>query len=230
MYVDNALDESSLVRNDDDKDFNNNNLTNIKSITLNTQAVNDNQVITKTYVDQFHQENEKLRRDVGLDFYDESNDLVNNYQDNDFNDNKLTNIDSIAVNRNPSSDNEVSNKKYIDDQLDKNTIVRFNQTLESNLKVSVGNDTYNLTKYDKIQFIDTTEIKFPNTGSDLLQKWNINCNKKNIQPRTTDFPTTTKTSSPTGHTRPTKLPPVGTSSMYLETSSNNQGPESVCFI
>ena len=81
----------------------------------------------------------------------------------------------MAVKKNPSSDNEVSNKKYIVDQLDKNTIVRFSQTQENYLKVSVGNDTYNLTKYDKIQITDTTEIKFLNIGSDLLQKWNIKC-------------------------------------------------------
>ena len=37
------------------------------------------------------------------------------------------------------------NKKYIDDELDKNTIVRFNQTLQNYLKVSVGNDMYSLT-------------------------------------------------------------------------------------
>ena len=46
--------------------------TNIDSITLNTQTVNDNQVITKAYVDQFHQENERFRREVGIDFCDES--------------------------------------------------------------------------------------------------------------------------------------------------------------
>ena len=54
LYVDAEIDQSSLVRNNQDIDFDNNNLTNIKSITLNTQAVKDNQVITKTYVDQFH--------------------------------------------------------------------------------------------------------------------------------------------------------------------------------
>ena len=104
LYVDNAIDESSLVRNNQDNDFNNNNLTNLNSITLNTQAVNDNQVITKAYVDQLHQENERSRRDVVLQFYDGSSDLVKSNQDNDFNDNKLTNIDSVTVNRNPSSD------------------------------------------------------------------------------------------------------------------------------
>ena len=124
LYVDNAIDETSLVRNNQDIDFNNNNLTNINSITLNTQAVNDTQVITKAYVDQFHQGNKRSRRDLGINFYDESSDLVKNIQDKNFNDNKLTNLDSITINRNPSSDNEASNKKYIDDELDKNTVVR----------------------------------------------------------------------------------------------------------
>ena len=102
-----------------------------------------------------------------MSFYEESNDLVKNNQDNEFNDIKLTNLDSITVNRNPNSDNEVSNKKYIDDELDKNTVLRFNQTLQNYLNVSVGNDTYNLTKYHKIQIIDTTEMRYPNIGSDI---------------------------------------------------------------
>ena len=197
LYVDNAIDESSLVRNNLDNDFNNNNLTNINSITLNTQAVNDNQVITKAYVDQFHQENERSRRDVGLDFYNESSDLVKNNQDNDLNDNKLTNINSITINNNPSDDNHVSNKKYIDDELDKNTIVRFNQTLENYLKVSVGNDTYNLTKYNKIQLTDTTYIKTGNSGGYLLPSWRIFCNDKNNNGKISNFIRATKMSRPT---------------------------------
>ena len=59
LYVDNAIDESSLVRNNKDNDFGNYNLTNINSITLNKQAENDNEVITKAYVGQFHQQNER---------------------------------------------------------------------------------------------------------------------------------------------------------------------------
>ena len=78
-------------------------------------------------------------------------------------------------------------------------MLRFNQTQQNYLKVSVGNDTYNLTKYDKIQITDTTEIKFPKIGSDLLQKWNIRCNNKNIQSRISDFIKSTKTNSPTGY-------------------------------
>ena len=45
---------------------------------LNTQAVNGNQVITKEHADQFHWENEQYRGDLGIDFADESNDLVKN--------------------------------------------------------------------------------------------------------------------------------------------------------
>ena len=140
---------------------------------MKKQAENDNEVITKAYVDPFHHENERSRRDLVIDFYNESNDLVRNNQDNNLNDRKLTNIDSITVNRNPTSDNELSNNKYIDDELDKNTIVRFNQTLENYLKVSVGNDAYNLTKCNKIQLTDTTIIKTANSGDYLLPSWRI---------------------------------------------------------
>ena len=55
LYVDTAIDEPSLVRKNQDNDFNNNDLTNINSTTLKTLAVNDNQIITNAYVDQFHQ-------------------------------------------------------------------------------------------------------------------------------------------------------------------------------
>ena len=106
LYVDNAIDEASLVRNNKDNYFNNYNLTNIISITLNKQAENDNEVFNEAYVDQFHKENERSRRDLGNDFSDVSSDLVKNYQDNDLNDMKLANIDSVVVNREPTSDIE----------------------------------------------------------------------------------------------------------------------------
>ena len=227
LYVDNSVDEPTLVRKNQDKDFNNNNLTNINSITLNKQAQNHNKVITKAYVDQFHQEKERSRRDVGLDFYDESSDLVENNQDNDLNDNKLTNIDSITINRDPTLDNEVSNKKYVDDELDKNTILSFNQTLENYLKVSVGNDTYNLTKYDRIQLIVVTEIRSPNLGYNLLSKWRIkNLNKLNGA-KIGNFLKSTTFSSPTVHSGASILAPIGNSFKYIETSSNNHGHERV---
>ena len=195
---------------------------------MNKQAENDDEVITKAYVDQFHQENERSRRDLGIDFYNESSDIVKNNQDNDFNDKKLTNINSIAINNNPTDYNHVSNKKYIDDELDKNTIVIFNQTLQNYLKVSVGSSIYNLTKYDKIQLIDTTIMKHPNSGGYLLQNWNIKCNDKNNNGKIQNFIKSTKTNSPTGDSGATTLPPIGTAFMYIETSSGNHGNDVFC--
>ena len=108
-------------------------------------------VITKAYVDQFYQEEELHRRDLGIDIYNQSSDSVKSNQGNDFNDKNLSNIDSLTYNRKPSLDNEVTNKKYVNDTIEESTILRFNQTLENYLKVSVGNATYILTKHDEIQ-------------------------------------------------------------------------------
>ena len=223
LYVDNAINESSLIRNNQDNDFNKYNLTNKNSYAMNKQAEKDNEVITKAYVDQFHQENGRSRQDLCINFYDESNELVKKNQDDDPNDKKLTNLDSITITRNPTSDNQVSNKKYVDDQLDKNTIVRFNQTLPNYLKVSVGNDCLDLTKYDKIPITDTTEIKHPNSGGYLSQQWNIKCNNENNNGKIQNFFKSTKTNSPTSDSGDTSLSPIGNSFMYIETSSNNHG-------
>ena len=156
LYVDKAKDETSLIRNNKDNDFGNYNLTNINSITLNKQAENDNEVITKAYVHQFHRKTARSRRDLGIDFHDESSDSVKNNHDNDLNNIKKPNLDSITVDRNPDSDNELANKNYVDDSIEETTIFRFNQTLENYLKLSVNNQTYNLTKYNKIQLTDLT--------------------------------------------------------------------------
>ena len=212
-YVDN------IFKND--IDFNDNKLKNINSITLNTQAVNDNEVVTKSYVDQFHNDNERSRRDLGIDFYNESNILVKNNQDNNFNDYKLTNIISITINNIPSDDNRVCNKKYVDDEIDKNTLVRFNQTLTNYLKVSVGNNIYHLSKYNKYYLTDITRMIAPNSALDLMQRWIIECNDKNNNGKITNFIKSTKTSSPTDISGAENLPPIGNSFMYIETSGNN---------
>ena len=107
LYVGNAIDESSSVRNNQDNEFNNFNLTKINSNSKNIQALNDIQVTTESEVDQFNQENERSRRDLGNYFYDESNNLVKNSQDDDFKDENLMNNDSVTVNGKPTSDNEI---------------------------------------------------------------------------------------------------------------------------
>ena len=85
--------------------------------------------------------------------------------------------------------------------------------------MSVGSDTYNLTKYDKIQIVDITEIRFPNEGKYLLQKWNIIYSDINGNGKLNNIIKSTKTSSPTGQSGETSLPPIGNSFMFIETSS-----------
>ena len=70
-------------------------------------------------------------------------------------------------------------------------------------------------------------MRYPNIGSDLLQKWNIKCNNKNNVSKVGDFIKSTKTNSPTGYSGATSLSPIGNSFMYIETSSNNHGHERV---
>ena len=207
IFVNNAIfdgvNEHSLLRLHPDEKLN---LDEQDSILLNSTLTLPNTIIelpTKSYVDSLH-ETSRNRRDLSSVFND---------QDNEFDCNKLTNLDSITVNRDPNLDNELTNKKYVDDSIGEGTILRFNETLQNYLKGSVGNDTYNLNKYNKIQIIDTTENKFPNIGSDLLQKWKIKCDKKNIQSRITDFIKSTNTNSPTGHSWATSFSPIGNSFM-----------------
>ena len=223
-YVDNMLDESPLLRVDPNETLD---LENQDSILLNSTKTLPATIIeipTKTYINSLHEENERSRRDLGIDFYNESSDLVKNNQDNNFNNYKLTNINSITINNNPTDGNHVSNKKYVDNELDTNTIVRFNQTLQNYLKVSVGNDIYDLTKYNKYYLTDHTVIKYPNSGGYLLQKWNIECNDRNGQGKIQNFIRSSKTNSPTSDSGATNLPPIGDSFMYIESSSNNNGP------
>ena len=97
----------------------------------------------KPYVDSLHQSS-RNRRDLSSVFNDQDKELDNN---------KLTKLDGVTVNRDPISDNDLSTKKYIDNNLEKITILGFNQTLQNYLKLSVGNDVYNLINMikDKLQ-------------------------------------------------------------------------------
>ena len=52
----------------------------------------------------------------------------------------------MTVNRYPCSDNELANKKLIDDNLGGNTVLRKIQTLQQLLNVSVANSVYNFKK------------------------------------------------------------------------------------
>ena len=123
---------TNLVRRDRDNEFDNHSLYNVSSISVTSQAVNDNELVSKAYVDSFHQENERTRRDVGLEFYDEANDLVKNNQNNDFNNNEITNVKSIQINDDPVSLQDATNKIYVDTTIDEFSIVRNNQDNDLN--------------------------------------------------------------------------------------------------
>ena len=164
------MDESSLLRLDpdeklklDEHDFiiPNSTLTWPKTIT---------ETATKSYVDSLH-ECSRNRRDSSTVF----NDRVN-----EFDNIKKTNLDSFTVNRDPGSDNELANKKCVDDSIVEGIFLRFTQTLETLLKVSARKDVYNLTKYDKKQITDITIIKYQNTGVYCLENWfkNVMINTK----------------------------------------------------
>ena len=144
---------------------------------------------TKSYVDGLH-ESSRNRRDLSSVFND---------QDSEFDNNKLTNLDSVTVNRDPYLDNKLSNKKYVDDSIGECTILKINQTLQNFSKVSVGNETYNLTKYDRIQITDTTINKYPKTGGYFSQNWVIKCNDKNNNGKIQKLVKSSKTNSPTGY-------------------------------
>ena len=161
-YVDHAIfcnvDESSLLRLDRDEKLN---LDEQYSIVLNSTLASPKtikELPTKSYVDSLR-ESSRNRRNLPSVFKD---------QDNEFDNNKLTNLDSVSVNREPSSDIELANKKHVDDSIGEGNVLGSNQTFKNYLKVSVRNDTYNITKNDKKQITNTTINKYPNTGGYLL--------------------------------------------------------------
>ena len=82
---------------------------------------------------------------------------VYNDQDNKFDNKKLTKLDRITVNRDPSSYSELANKKCNDHSLAEASISSFSQTKENYLKVSVGNTTYKPTRCDRIQTTEATK-------------------------------------------------------------------------
>ena len=75
---------------------------------------------------------------------------------------------------------------------------------------------------------DTTIIKFPNNGDSLLPNWRLLCNDRNNNGNVQNFFRSTKTSSPTPNSGSIVTPPIGDSFMYIETSSNNFGPNVFC--
>ena len=75
-------------------------------------------------------ENDRNKQDLATVF---------NHQDNIFDNKNLRIFDIFTVNKNPFVNNGVSNKNFVDDELDQDTILSFNQTLQNYIKVSGEN-------------------------------------------------------------------------------------------
>ena len=117
LYVDKifaaSVDESSLVKNNQDNDSTNCCLLTISDITPKSEPTDDIHIAHKTYVESLS----KIGRNgcyLSLAFNDQDIELANNI---------LTIIYLITLNRNSILDDGVANKKYNDDEVDKNTVV-----------------------------------------------------------------------------------------------------------
>ena len=113
FYVDAAfyhrVHEPSLLRVDPNENLKPNEQESIAHNSTLTTRKTITEIPTESYVESFH-EIDKNRRDLSTVIKD---------QDNEFNNIKLTILGSVSVNRNPSSDSEVSNKKYVDKSINR---------------------------------------------------------------------------------------------------------------
>ena len=208
-YADNLFNDPSIIKKSAHIDLNDRNITNARFIQVNQLPQIDSHLTAKLYVD----------REI-----DQSS-LVRNNQNNDFNNNQLTIIKSISLNDLPIDDNNVCNKKYVDNLLQESTLLRINQRLQNYLKISIGEDIYNLSIYDKIQITDITEILYPNTGDSLLQKWKIDCLDRTGISDADSFIKSSKSHTPTPGTGVDRLPNIGTAFMFVESSMHNYGDD-----
>ena len=175
--MDSTIYESTLIRNSRSNDFDNISLCNISEINLISEPTDDNHVTAKSYTD-FLSAIGRKRFDLSGVFTD---------QRKEFDNTKSTNLDSSTVNGKTLQDEKVSNRDYVDDQLDKNTVLGFNQILANYLKVSIRSTVYNFTKHDRKQSYYATNYKCPKTGGYLLQCWNMECKGRNINGKTKTF-------------------------------------------
>ena len=110
-YVDQAfsnyIEESSLLKLDLDEKLKLDELDAIILISSLISPKKTREIAIEAYVDSLS-ENETNRCDMKTVFV---------VQDNEFDNNQLTNLDSFTVIGNPTIDNEISDKKHVDDSI-----------------------------------------------------------------------------------------------------------------
>ena len=107
------------------------------------------------------------------------------------------------------------------------TVLKFNQTLEHYIEISVDNDVNNLTEKLKVHFTNTTVFKVPNQRFELQQSWNNRCDDRNNNGKVAIL-IKTKISSPTGKLEATLLRP-GLAFWYAESGGADYGDSTVFF-
>ena len=70
-------------------------------------------------------------------------------QDDDFNNNTITSLDSFTLSRNPKLDEKANKKKYVDDTSGESFVLKFDETLKRFLNIRVGDTVHNLRKFRK---------------------------------------------------------------------------------
>ena len=70
---------------------------------------------------------------------------------------------------------------------------------------------------------DITEIRNPNTGQMLLQKWMVKCLNKSYNAKIDTFLKSTTITSPTAKSGAISLPPIGWVFMYVESPGSIHG-------
>ena len=109
---------SGIFKNND---FNNHPSSKISQITLTSDPIDNNHVTPSSYVDSLTW-NDEIRGVMSL---------VLNGQDNEFDTESSTNLHCITVKRNPLLNGQPSKNEHADNDLDKNTILSLNRTLQN---------------------------------------------------------------------------------------------------
>ena len=143
LYVDNAfskkIDESSSLTLDPSEELGLFEHGSLNLTFAQTSLKVMMEIPTRAYVDSLS-ENDRNRKVLSAVFND---------QDSNFDKNKITDIGSVPLNRTPTSDNNLANKKSFDDSLGEDTILRFKKGLEKFSVISIGDSVYTFRKKTK---------------------------------------------------------------------------------
>ena len=90
-------------------------------------------------------------------------------------------------------------------------------------KVSVGDSVYNLTKYNRREITDTTNIKAGMWAKYFLQTWCIKQRDENVSGKLKKIMRSTRTSWLTVDIGAPSITPIGDSFLYNETNGENSG-------